>query len=592
MGYTLIDESGAPAKGRYTLVPDNEPKKPAFDPTEGMSTTEKVLAGIGKAFVDTGRGVGQLFGLVSDKDIEEARRLDAPLMATTAGKVGNFGGAVAQALPTALIPGANTLTGAALIGAGQGFIQPTVGDESRLSNAAIGGAAGAGGVAAGRALIGGARAAKALVEPFSQSGRNKIAGRVLERFADDPAAIASVRGGPTATGAMPTLAERTGDRGLAQLQDSLRSVDPQIANRISSRLADNNAARIDALRSLAGTSAQRDAAEATRTAATRDLYQQATNANYAVDQELVNLLRRPAVAQAMKRAETLAANEGRPFAFTTDPNAPFSGLGVTVQRTRQVTGQGLQDLKMAMDEMLSDPTSGFAGKAGDTIRSLRGKLVSWMEEANPAFKNARQSYAAASKPLNAMDAGEYIAQKATSNTSDLAGNPRMMANSLLGTLRDEQKLLRAATGRKELKSLDQVFSPEQLATLRAVASETDRAAAVASAGNGPGSATAQRMAAQNILRQLVGPTGLPESWAESALASTVVGKPLNLVYGGVAEPKIQQTLADALLDPDKARAVLQAARQGQIRLPDNLVSRLLLQSARVTPSSLTVSGER
>jgi hypothetical protein len=100
------------------------------------------------------------------------------------------------------------------------------------------------------------------------------------------------------------------------------------------------------------------------------------------------------------------------------------------------------------------------------------------------------------------------------------------------------------------------------------------------------------MASQNILKQLVGPTGLPDSWAESVIANTVVGKPLNLVYGGVAEPRIQQALAEALLDPAKARQFLQAAQKQGIRLPDNIATQLAAQAARLTAPSLLLSQPR
>src|SRR5574343_500559 len=53
-----------------------DPKQ--FDPTEGMSTTEKLLAGVGKAFVDAGRGVGQLAG-----DLAEGVGMDRPSWAPT-----------------------------------------------------------------------------------------------------------------------------------------------------------------------------------------------------------------------------------------------------------------------------------------------------------------------------------------------------------------------------------------------------------------------------------------------------------------------------------------------------------------------------
>lgn len=585
-----------------------------FDPTEGMSTKEKVLAGIGKAFVDTGRGVGQLVGLVSDQDVAEARKLDAPLMNTGAGKVGNFAGSMAVALPTVLIPGANTVTGAALIGAAQGAIQPTVGDESRITNAGIGAVAGAGGIMAGRAIKGLYQGSKALVEPFTQSGRDKIAGRVLNRFAADADAVANATGGASPTGALPTLAEATRDRGIAQLQDALTTVDPQIGNRITARLAENNAARVNALNSLAGDSAKRSAAEVARETATAPLYHAATAKKIEITPELSALLKRPSVQKALGRAAALAKEDGRTF----DLASVSSGAGhshgaprpveaptgivdeagnILVQLTgasspKKVSGQTLQDLKMGMDALLKDPTSGIAGAEANAVKATRDALVNAMEQSIPEFGAARTGYASLSKPINGMDVGEFIANKATSNTTNLAGNPRMQANALLGMLRDEPALLKRATGRNELKSLSQVFEPDQINLLKAVAGETDRAAAVASAGNGPGSATAQRMASQNILRQLVGPTGLPESWAESALANTVIGKPFNLVYGGVAEPKIQQVLADALLEPDVAKSVMQAAARDGIRLPNNALTRLLSHSARVAPSTLAVTGER
>lgn len=124
-----------------------------FDPAEGMSGTQKFLAGAGKALTDIGRGAGQMLGVVSQQDVDEAKQRDAALMNTGAGMAGNLTGNVAAALPTMLIPGVNTVAGAGLVGAGMGALQPTATGESRLQNATIGGLAGAGGQVAGN-LIG------------------------------------------------------------------------------------------------------------------------------------------------------------------------------------------------------------------------------------------------------------------------------------------------------------------------------------------------------------------------------------------------------------------------------------------------------
>lgn len=581
---------GKAAKAAAQLEADRK----LYDPTSGMSAFDKVAAGFGKAIVDTGRGIGQLVGAVDRKQVDEATARDAALMDTTGGMVGNVAGNLAIALPTVAIPGAATLRGAALIGGAQGLTQQVGTDDSRVNNMLLGGAAGAGGVAAGRLLSGAYQGGKALLEPFSKTGREKIAGRVIQRFADNPDAVLAAKGARSVTGATPTIAEETADAGMARLQDAVRSTDTQIAGRIDARLADNNAARVGALEALAGNDATRATADAARKASTKDLYQTATNANYTVDEKLGNLLDRPAVKQALERAKKLAENNGRTFSFSTPAVDRFAGLGNSAKdSTKQITGQGLQDLKMALDEMLTDPTAGFTGKAGKTIKDLRGQVVDWMEKANPDFKAARQGYAAASKPLNQMDVGAELLKKGASNTSDLAGNVRLMPNKLTGMLKDESGLIQSATGRKGVgNALSDVLTPEQENIVRTLIGEVDRTGAVARAGNGPGSATAQRMAAQNVLSRLVGPTGLPSSWAESAIANTVVGKPLNLLYGGVAEPKIQQALAEAVLDPAKARQFLLAAQKQGIKLPQNALTELLGQSARLTPSTLAVTGNR
>lgn len=120
---------------------------PSQDVTEGMSTGEKVLAGIGKGFVDIGRGVGQRLGMVSQEEIDKARELDRPLMETGAGLTGNIIGNVAAALPTMAIPGAGTIAGSAALGGALGALQPTATGESTLGNIVTGAAFGGAGAA-------------------------------------------------------------------------------------------------------------------------------------------------------------------------------------------------------------------------------------------------------------------------------------------------------------------------------------------------------------------------------------------------------------------------------------------------------------
>lgn len=131
--------------------PQPQPQ-PTYDPTEGMSTFDTLAAGVGKSMVDVGRGVGQLFGLVSRKDVEDSRKTDQALMNTTSGKLGNFLGNVAMLAPTAMIPGASTVPGAALIGSAAGLMQPSTSTGETITNTLLGGAGGAAGQAVANKL--------------------------------------------------------------------------------------------------------------------------------------------------------------------------------------------------------------------------------------------------------------------------------------------------------------------------------------------------------------------------------------------------------------------------------------------------------
>ena len=138
------EKYSTPSAGPWEKFSQPSQQEKPIDPTEGMSTTDKVLAGVGSGFASVGRAVGLggvmgKFGLPATK--EEAEAIDAPLMNTKAGKVGRFVGNTAAVAPAMFIPGANTYTGAALIGAGVGGLT-TEGDLADRAKAAAFGAAG------------------------------------------------------------------------------------------------------------------------------------------------------------------------------------------------------------------------------------------------------------------------------------------------------------------------------------------------------------------------------------------------------------------------------------------------------------------
>lgn len=134
-----------------------QPAPEQYDPTEGMSTFDKVAAGFGKSIYDTGIGLKQVgmealnhlpgvdysSELAQEyKDESERKKRDAALMKTGAGLAGNIAGHIGQGI---LIPGGASLKGAMAIGALQAGAQAVGEEDSRLENTLIGGAAGGAG---------------------------------------------------------------------------------------------------------------------------------------------------------------------------------------------------------------------------------------------------------------------------------------------------------------------------------------------------------------------------------------------------------------------------------------------------------------
>lgn len=534
------------------------------DPTEGMNWGEKAAAGFGKAIVDTGRGMQQLGSYVGigDKDaiqadINASKQRDAALMATGGGMTGNVlgqaviaiapggllartGGLAAKAGQAWMLP--QTLGGAAGVGAMQGFVQPTADGESRGLNASIGAAGGALAPAVGTLY----RSGKALAEPFFAGGQEKIAGRALQRFATDPASIDAAAGArQLVPGSMPTLAEATGDTGLAQLQRSLRN-QPDANALITERMTANNAARADALRGIAGDPGQRDFFAASRGAAAKDLYGQAFKQTPTltpwVKGQITQLQQRPSFQQAWPAAQKLAQEEG----LKLDPS--------NVVQVSHYT-------KMALDDLISQASASGSGAHAKALTGTRDKLVSLMESKDfaPAYREARTTYSEMSKPINQMDVGQALYEKLMPALSDFGPAGRINAATYAQALRNGDQLAKTATGWKGAR-IDNILTPEQMQSATGVAQDLARQTGAAERGMAKGSPTSQNIIGNDILQQALKGTGVPRALIDSGLAETTLGRAGSFAYKPM-EQKIMGLLGNAALDPKEAKRLLDLARK-------------------------------
>lgn len=550
----------------------------SYDPTEGMSAMEKGLAGTGKAFADMYRGGKQLLGIGDQKalqaEIDEARRLDAPLLNTTAGTVGNVLGNVAIAAPTAMIPGANTIAGGAALGALTGAAQPVATDESRFNNIKSGAIFGG----AVPAVVRGGRVVKAgLIDPFTQAGRTQIVGNALTRAASNPKqAVENMRRATGNTpGFLPTAGQAADDAGIASVERTARSIDPGGFGDVDKS---QRAALVNALRSVAGTPEERAAAVAARESAVNPLYDVAKRATVSTDPAFEELLKRPSMRAAMSQAENLASERGQQFRLqsgsASQPSAILDANGIPLSvpspTATQYTGQGLHDLKMGLSDAIGSPMQGMQGAQRNAAVGTQNEYMQWLESKIPEYATARQTFADMSKPINQMDVGKELYQRFVPALADGADVPfKSRADALAQALRNGDDLTRNVTGMKSA-TLQGTMTPEQLSLLNGVVKDSQMKAAAETAGKGVGSDTVQKMAMSNLVNE----AGLPTWIGNLALAPLRPAAGILKTAGDMLYSKNDETmrtlLADVLKDPAAAADAMKKAGITPSRLAEAL----------------------
>ena len=132
------------------------PRDPYKETAQKQSVVDNLLAGAGGGAYGLWLGAKQLLGKADPQEIEDHRKAMEGLRSTTAGTIGDIGGQVAAGAIPALLsgPAAAGYAGSVGIGAGLGALQPTLENESRGQNIALGAAGGAAGKYVGDKLVG------------------------------------------------------------------------------------------------------------------------------------------------------------------------------------------------------------------------------------------------------------------------------------------------------------------------------------------------------------------------------------------------------------------------------------------------------
>jgi len=219
---------------------------PMLDPT--TSFAENAAAGAGKAVADLGRGVRQIGANLGmgdsatiQREIDESRQRDAPLMASGGGFVGNIAGNVALTVAPGMALGAvpkagalsrallnpDTYKAAAGVGAGMGALMPIATGESRILNTGLGALGGAAGKFIG----------------------DEVIGRIFRPVQSElPAAKEALAREAAQEGIPLDAAQRTGSRALAYLDSAMDSIPATGARQAAKKQTQQEAFTTAALR--------------------------------------------------------------------------------------------------------------------------------------------------------------------------------------------------------------------------------------------------------------------------------------------------------------------------------------------------------
>ena len=547
----------------------------------GANWGTRNIAGAGTALANVWEGGKQLFGLGNEDNIRNQRIIaeEAP--------VGAIAGNIATYAPLALVPGANTVLGGAALGAATGAAQPTLDGESRLANAAVGGAVGGAVPAAIRA---GKTAKAALIDPFTEAGRTRIAGGLINRTAANPQAAAqrmATAQGQT-PGFAPTAGQAADDAGIASLERTTRAVNPGAFDDVEKA---QRQALADAVRGVAGDDVRRAAAVQARESAVNPLYDAAKKATVQGDPALDALLQRPSMQAGAGRAATIASERGDKFMLSqqrpaqTVPTGVLDAQGNPITNTIPATpatypGQSLHDLKMGLDDAIGTPgIGGMQGAERAAATGTKADYLKWLESKIPEYGQARQTYADMSRPINQMDIGQEFAKRLIPALyRDMDAPAQLNAVAFARALTDQgDDIARNVTGMKGA-SLNSIMEPQQMQALRGVAGDLQAVKAAENAGRGVGSDTVQKTAMSHIAAQ----AGVPNWMADVARVPGGWMKTAGNVLYGNSDRAVHQMMADLLKNPQEAARAMQAAG-----VQPSMIAELLSKGAQGAALSAT-----
>lgn len=372
---------------------------------------------------------------------------------------------------------------------------------------------------------------------------------------------------PTAGEAAATIG-MTGERKPVARYAALQASSAQeLPSEYAQRAKQQDAARLAAIREVGGTELQLDTAKKLRDATASTNYKEAGKQLVETDDTFGSLLGRPSMDKVIARARQLAAERNQPFVIgetapeRVEKSAILSAEGTPARETvipatqAKYPVQSLHFMKLAFDDLIRDPTTFGIGKAeAGAITGTRKEFLNWVEGKADAYKNARETFAAQSKPINQMEVGQYLESKLT---SALQGENKLRPGVFAGAVEAAPTTITRATGvPMGFTKLSDVLTPDQIKIVEDIRKDLARQSefeAMAAKGR-PAGPEAGR-AGTSTLEQSFGGTQLPSLLSRTATFANAILKRL----AGKVDRATAIEIATEMLDPRAAANAMEAA---------------------------------
>jgi len=351
-----------------------------------------------------------------------------------------------------------------------------------------------------------------IIAPIALAGRG--AGTVVERGyrATDPEAAAYIEAaagrGPQIVealrspqaeivpGSRPLPSQIVAPTGSAEFTAFARSGERVLPSEAAARAAEQARARLSAMREVSGAPAQEararlaaapdvtptgvmparggalEAAQEARTAQTGPLFTRAERDVLPTDTTIESLLSRPSMEQAVQRAARIAAEENRPFSMRPpEPPTPSAPSGLLDAEGRPVPApptppappaaysvQDLQYVKRGIDDLIADNASGLGKAERNAIINTRKELIRWIDSRSDAYRTARETFQAASGPIDQMRVARVLENRLTQPVTGEATRGAMFASGI----QEAPTTIRRATGEARFSQLSDVLTPDQM----------------------------------------------------------------------------------------------------------------------------------